>query len=155
MKSLLIKIIVLGFVLIITLNRSYCQPVITFNKIFSNITDGDTKIILTNLTREQKAQIELTVYKNVVLPIIKLKDKEGYLGLNSEHWIDKNYDGEIIKLEDGSIWEVSEIDVFNSMLWLPVDNIKIKKSTDPFGEYVYEMKNEDDETSVPVKLLKQ
>ena len=155
MKNSLIRPIVFATMITLSINSSYCQPVITFNKIFSSITNDSAKNILANFTNEQKKEIELSVYKNVVLPIIKLKDKDEYLGLGSDHWIDQNYDGEIIKLEDGSIWEVLDMDVYNSMLWLPVDNIKIKKSKNPLGEYVFMMKNEDDETPVSVKLLKQ
>jgi tetratricopeptide (TPR) repeat protein len=90
---------------------------------------------------------------NTELSLINKISKEEYLGLGLDHWIDKNHDGEIIKLEDGSTWEVLDYDVYNSMLWLPVDDVKIKKAKDPIGEYNYIMKNEDE--SVYVKLLKQ
>jgi hypothetical protein len=32
-------------------------------------------------------------------------------------------DGKIIKLEDGSIWQVDDIDTIDSSLWLPVSDI--------------------------------
>ncbi len=32
-------------------------------------------------------------------------------------------DGSIIKLEDGSIWKVADVDAIDSVLWLPVTNV--------------------------------
>lgn len=32
-------------------------------------------------------------------------------------------DGQIVKLEDGSIWEVDLVDAIDSMLWLPTTDI--------------------------------
>ncbi|MDD2309673.1 MAG: hypothetical protein PHH91_08850 [Desulfuromonadaceae bacterium] len=40
------------------------------------------------------------------------------------HWIQSvSSDGAIIKLEDGSIWEVDSGDAITSMLWLPTTGI--------------------------------
>ena len=40
------------------------------------------------------------------------------------HWIDTvSNDGSIIKLEDGSIYEVSDVDAITSALWLPITEI--------------------------------
>src|SRR6516165_6956470 len=40
------------------------------------------------------------------------------------HWIDAVLDdGNLIKLEDGSLWEVDPIDTITSSIWLPVSNI--------------------------------
>jgi len=48
----------------------------------------------------------------------------GSSGCETDHWIDSvSSDGSIIKLEDGSIWQVSAIDRITSMLWLPVSDI--------------------------------
>ena len=42
----------------------------------------------------------------------------------SGHWIASvNRDGEIIVLEDGSVWLVDLIDQIESMLWLPTSDI--------------------------------
>jgi hypothetical protein len=32
-------------------------------------------------------------------------------------------DGQIVKLEDGSIWQVDAVDAIDSMLWLPTTDI--------------------------------
>ncbi len=42
------------------------------------------------------------------------------------HWISSVMaSGKLIKLEDGSIWEVDPLDTIHTMLWLPVDGILV------------------------------
>jgi hypothetical protein len=42
------------------------------------------------------------------------------------HWIDAVLDdGRVIKLEDGSLWEVSVVDTITSSIWLPISDIVI------------------------------
>jgi hypothetical protein len=46
------------------------------------------------------------------------------VGCESGHWVQSvSDDGEIIKLEDGSIWEVDPADAVDSALWLPTTEI--------------------------------
>ena len=45
-------------------------------------------------------------------------------GCESGHWVDSvSSDGQIVKLEDGSIWEVDPVDAIDSMIWLPTTDI--------------------------------
>ena len=45
-------------------------------------------------------------------------------GCESGHWVDSvSNDGQIVKLEDGSIWEVDAVDTIDSALWLPTTDI--------------------------------
>lgn len=45
-------------------------------------------------------------------------------GCESGHWVDSvSSDGDIVKLEDGSIWEVDAVDAIDSALWLPTTDI--------------------------------
>jgi hypothetical protein len=47
-------------------------------------------------------------------------------GCESGHWIDSVIDdGSIIKLEDGTLWEVDSYDRIDSSLWLPISDIVI------------------------------
>jgi len=47
-------------------------------------------------------------------------------GCENGHWIQSvAANGEIIKLEDGSIWQVDGVDRVTSSIWLPVSNITI------------------------------
>lgn len=46
------------------------------------------------------------------------------LGCEDGHWVESvSEDGTIVKLEDGSVWEVDEVDAIDSMLWLPTTDI--------------------------------
>lgn len=77
-----------------------------------------------------------------------------YAGVDSDHWIQKVIDsGKIILLEDGSLWEVSPLDVITSILWLPVSNIYVVESENPL--YPYKLINTDDGESVEAKYLGQ
>lgn len=45
-------------------------------------------------------------------------------GCEDGHWIDSvSSDGTIVKLEDGSVWEVDAVDAIDSALWLPISDI--------------------------------
>jgi len=47
-------------------------------------------------------------------------------GCAGGHWISSVMaDGKLIKLEDGSVWEVDSVDTVDSMLWLPTENILV------------------------------
>lgn len=42
------------------------------------------------------------------------------------HWVSSVLDsGKLVKLEDGSIWEVDLLDTIHTMLWLPVDGVLV------------------------------
>ena len=60
-------------------------------------------------------------------------------------------DGGIIKLEDGSIWQVSPLDMIDSALGLPVSEITVIEGHDP--SYPYKLVNKDDKEVVNAKLL--
>ena len=65
---------------------------------------------------------------------------------DSGHWIDSvSGDGTIIKLEDGSIWEVDSVDAIISTLWLPVTEVLVCDN---------KIINTDDNESVSVKQLR-
>jgi len=50
--------------------------------------------------------------------------RSGRSDCESGHWVDSvSSDGQIVKLEDGSIWEVDPVDAIDSMLWLPTSDI--------------------------------
>lgn len=63
----------------------------------------------------------------------------------SGHWIEEvEGDGKIIKLEDGSLWEVDDIDTVTTSIWLPVSEVVLCGTT---------MINSDDDESVTVTRL--
>jgi len=52
------------------------------------------------------------------------RTKSTTTGCESRHWIESvSNDGEIIKLEDGSIWQVDSSDTVDSTLWLPTTEV--------------------------------
>jgi len=48
----------------------------------------------------------------------------------------------MIRLEDGSLWEISPLDRIDTSLWLPVDGIIIIESRNPL--YPYKLINKRD-----------
>ena len=67
-------------------------------------------------------------------------------GCSDGHWIQSiTGNGEIIELEDGSIWQVDSIDTITSSIWLPISNVTVCGST---------MINIDDGEKVGVTKLK-
>jgi hypothetical protein len=143
------------------------QPRVTFEKIFKDINNEETFKWLSEFSAEQKRIVELCVFINVVQPIYELANQksitkagltESYLGFNLEHWISENYEGEIIKLEDGSIWHVADFDRIISVLWLPIDDVEIYKLKEPIENYQYVMVKKSEfyeDEIVCVELLKQ
>jgi hypothetical protein len=72
----------------------------------------------------------------------------------SGHWIEVVLDdGNLIKLEDGSLWQVSPLDVIDSALWLPISDITIIEGNDP--SYPYKLVNTDDNEIVNARLIKE
>jgi hypothetical protein len=62
------------------------------------------------------------------------------------HWIDAVLDdGRLIRLEDGSLWQVDRIDTITSSLWLPVSNIIVCGNR---------LINEDDNEAVRARRLR-
>lgn len=75
-----------------------------------------------------------------------------YQGVGDTHWIESVSDGgEIIKLEDGSLWRVDSIDQIDSMLWLPTTDIIVKESSRSLGGYI--LINIDDRETVGATYL--
>jgi tetratricopeptide (TPR) repeat protein len=79
--------------------------------------------------------------------IINRSVASSYIG-GSGHWISENHDGEIITLEDGSVWQVDSSDVIDSNLWLPTSSITV---VDSGGECL--LINTDDKEKVGATLL--
>jgi Sel1 repeat len=67
-------------------------------------------------------------------------------GCEAGHWVDSVLsDGEILKLEDGSIWQVDDTDTVDSGLWLDTEDVTVCD-----GKLI----NTDDKSSVGVHRLK-
>jgi hypothetical protein len=85
----------------------------------------------TLLTKEQLTQTlaaEASAAKTAKRGVAKAGDSRSQRlsssGCESGHWVDSvSGDGQIVKLEDGSIWKVDSVDAIDSMLWLPTTDI--------------------------------
>lgn len=57
-------------------------------------------------------------------PSARVAGRAGYGGCEDGHWVESvSSDGSIVKLEDGSVWEIDPGDTVDSALWLPVTDI--------------------------------
>jgi len=85
----------------------------------------------TLLTNEQLAQAQTAEKKAAearrqfaATPRAAPSRRGGYSSCDDGHWVDSiSSDGTIVKLEDGSIWEVDAVDAIDSALWLPTTDI--------------------------------
>jgi len=83
------------------------------------------------LTKEQLSQTqaaESRTAKNRKQYVGKAPEPRGRRNSSSScesgHWVESvSDDGQIVKLEDGSIWEVDVVDAIDSALWLPITDI--------------------------------
>ena len=72
-----------------------------------------------------RATIVIAIAAAAVL-IFAATDRTSAETCEDGHWIEVVLDnGHLIRLEDGSLWQVDSIDAVTSSIWLPVDDIII------------------------------
>jgi len=64
-----------------------------------------------------------------------------YPNIEEKEWITENVDGKILILSDGSMWEVTQIDVVDSSLWLVTDDVIVVRAEDPVACFAYTIIN--------------
>ncbi len=85
---------------------------------------------------------------------VQVPRKSIYHGANSSQTIDSILDdGNMIKLNDGSLWQVSPFDVTDSGLWTSASEITVIDGNDP--AYPYKLVNTDDNETVNAKLIRE
>ncbi|MDD2304503.1 MAG: hypothetical protein PHP53_07390 [Prolixibacteraceae bacterium] len=160
------KSLIYVFLLFVSIS-SFSQEKSTFDLIFDGLTNKDLKNLLLGLPENQKKEVELLLMKNVADPLYEAGKKDGlkgaalsnkyvpeqYLGEDDDHFITDNLDGEIIKLDDGSIWQVEDSYDYISSIWISMDDVVVKHYKNSTDGYNWKMKSEDD--IIVVKLLKQ
>jgi hypothetical protein len=62
-------------------------------------------------------------------------------------------DGNLIKLNDGSLWQVSPYDAADSGVWTSATEITVIDGNDP--NYPYKLVNTDDNETVNAKLIRE
>jgi hypothetical protein len=77
------------------------------------------------LTAEQKTLTEAAEKRfQQTVPAPIPARRRGSSGCESGHWVqDVMSNGEFVKLEDGSVWEIDGVDQIDTMLWLPTTDI--------------------------------
>jgi len=67
-----------------------------------------------------------------------------YSNTGEKESITSNTDGEVLILDDGSMWKVMDIDTVDSSLWLVVDDVLIMRADHPIACYAYTIINTDE-----------
>jgi len=131
------------------------SPLLFEGKIFL----ADVSSMWVEIYIEGKGEIKWSVEKHLGTVDLEQPQKQNekvsgaYPGVGSGHWIQAvSAGGKIITLEDGSLWEVSPIDVIYSAIWLPISNIVVVEDS---GPHPYKLINTDDGESVNAKYLGQ
>jgi hypothetical protein len=77
------------------------------------------------LTAEQKTATEAAEKRfQQAVPAPASARRRGSSGCEAGHWVqDVMSNGEFVKLEDGSVWEIDGVDQIDTMLWLPTTDI--------------------------------
>jgi hypothetical protein len=128
------------------------SPLLFEGKVFL----ADVSSIWVKMYIEGKGEIKWSIEKHLgTLDLEKSPRNKApttiYPGVGTGHWIQKVADGgKIIILEDGSLWEVSPIDIIYSAIWLPISNIVVVEDS---GPYPYKLINTDDGEMVNAKYL--
>ena len=129
------------------------SPLLFEGKIFL----ADVSLMWVKMYIEGKGEIKWSIKKHLGTVDLGRSQKSKkpttsvYSDVGTGHWIQSvSAGGKIIILEDGSLWEVSPIDVIYSAIWLPVSNIAVVKDS---GPYPYKLINTDDGESVNTKFL--
>jgi len=128
------------------------SPLLFEGKVFL----ADVSSMWVKMYIEGKGEIKWSIEKHLgTLDLEKsLKNKAPttvYPGVGTSHWIQNVASGgKIIILEDGSVWEVSPIDIIYSAIWLPISNIVV---VEDFGSYPYKLINTDDGEKVNARYL--
>ena len=129
------------------------SPLLFEGKIFlADVTSMWVKIYI-----EDKGEIKWSIEKHLGTIDLGKSQKSKkptttvYPGVGTGHWIQSvSAGGKIVVLEDGSLWEVSPIDVIYSAIWLPISNIAVIEDS---GPYPYKLINTDDREVVNAKFL--
>lgn len=108
---------------------------------------------VSKLSVQEWAALEDWLTRFAMAVATEVAKKSGtYAGVGQKHWVSKKIDsGAFVKLEDGSLWQISPIDKINTMPWLPTDTVVVIESRNP--QYPYKLVGERD--AAEAKLVSQ
>ncbi|MBO8131939.1 MAG: hypothetical protein H0Z29_10590 [Candidatus Marinimicrobia bacterium] len=128
------------------------KHILRFDKLMT--PEEQKRMGITKLTKSERELLEqwLTNWTLNVLVKATVRSGQTYDGVGGSHWVSKKIDGgRFIKLEDGSLWEISPIDRINTRLWLVTEEITVIESGNPL--YPYMLINSDSEDTAEAKLI--
>lgn len=93
---------------------------------------------LSKLSPKERAALEEWLTRFAINFAMEMTKKSSvYPGVGQKHWVREKIDnGALIKLEDGSLWQISPFDRINTMLWLPIDDVIVIESKNPHYPYM-------------------
>lgn len=110
-----------------------------------------------SLKPEQRKALDLWLNEytaHVIKVTLESRQDKAYAGVGPGHWVKKVIDrGNMVLLEDRSLWEVTAVDRINTMLWLPITSITVAEARVPVGDFKYVLINTDDGETAQVKYL--
>lgn len=118
------------------------------------IASLDDQIVLALTEKGQLAMAKEGVFLDGNLAPNRSSSSYSYLGRSDGHWIKEIIDGgSTLVLEDGSIWQIDPMDRMSTMLWLPINRIRIMDSSKRYDGYPYLLINTDRREEVHAKYL--
>ncbi len=122
------------------------QLYLTIDQVMSAQELKDSGVGALSFAQRQVLNAWLNNYTERVLKVTSARaESNRYAGVGSGHWIKEvSSNGAYITLEDGSLWEVNELDRIDTGLWLAVTNITVISSKEPVGQFRYELLNTED-----------
>ena len=136
----------------ISLSLAQDKLILQLNQLMTPEEQMRTGII--KLTKSEREALEqwLSNWTLKVLDEATVSSGQTYASVGGGHWMSKKIDGgRFIKLEDGSLWEISSIDRINTMLWLVTEEITVIESSNPL--YPYKLINNDSGDTAEAKLI--
>lgn len=77
-----------------------------------------------------------------------------YTNTGTGHWVSENMNGEFIKLEDGSLWEIDSYYRVDTTLWLVTDDIVVKEHKLVGGKMTYLLINTNNKEKAEAVFIK-
>lgn len=111
---------------------------------------------LQKLTANEKEALRAHVERLILtLAMSRQVGSSGVYGsVRTRHWIRTNVDsGKYILLEDGSLWQIHSMDRLRTMLWLPVSDITVTRSSSGPPGFDYLLIKTDNGQAVHAKYI--
>jgi hypothetical protein len=87
-------------------------------------------------------------------PAVRVAPPAMYVTPSSGHWVTGTIDqGKMVKLEDGSLWEIGPLNRIDSSLWLPADHVIVIEENHGPIDYKFQLVNTSRNQAAYAKLI--